>query len=68
MLEFVRKQIGATLAEPLAVLLQNRVSRGLSVLEIKPCGLGSRIRDMEVGWWLRVITNLISRIAILLSQ
>ena len=47
MLEFVRKQIGATLAEPLAVLLQNRVSRGLSVLEIKPCGLGSRIRDME---------------------
>ena len=29
-------------------------------LEIKPCGLGSRIRDMEAEWMLRVITDLIS--------
>ena len=26
-------------------------------LEIKPCGLGSRIRDMEAEWRLRVITD-----------
>ena len=30
------------------------------VLEIKPCGLGSRIRDMEAEWRLKVITDLIS--------
>ena len=29
-------------------------------LEIKPCGLGSRIRDMEAEWRLKVITDLIS--------
>ena len=27
------------------------------VLEIKPCGLGSRIGDMEAEWRLRVITD-----------
>ena len=27
------------------------------VLEIKPCGLGTRIRDMEAKWRLRVITD-----------
>ena len=30
------------------------------VLEIKPCGLGSRIRDMEAEQRLKVITDLIS--------
>ena len=30
------------------------------VLEIKPCGVASRIRDMEVEWRLRVITDKIS--------
>ena len=29
-------------------------------LEIKLCGLGSRIRDMEAEWRLRVITDLMS--------
>ena len=29
----------------------------LVVLEIKPCGLGSRIRDVEAEWRLRVITD-----------
>ena len=35
---------------------------GLSyeILEIKPCGLGSRIRDMEAEWRLKVITDRIS--------
>ena len=28
-------------------------------LEIKPCGLGYRIGDMEAEWRLRVITDLI---------
>ena len=32
----------------------------LYVLEIKPCGLGSRIRDMEAEWRLKVKTDLIS--------
>ena len=27
------------------------------ILEIKPCGLGSKIRDMEAEWMLRVITD-----------
>jgi hypothetical protein len=33
------------------------------ILEIKPCGLGSRIRDMEAEWRLRVIPgeSLVSR-------
>ena len=30
------------------------------ILEIKPFGLGSRIRDMEAEWRLKVITDLIS--------
>ena len=30
------------------------------LLEIKPFGLGSRIRDMEAEWRLKVITDLIS--------
>ena len=30
------------------------------LLEIKPCGLGSRIRDMEAEWRLKVITDLFS--------
>ena len=30
------------------------------LLEIKPCGLGSRIRDMEAEWRLKVINDLIS--------
>ena len=30
------------------------------ILEIRPCGLGSRIRDMEAKWRLKVITDLIS--------
>ena len=30
------------------------------LLEIKPCGLGSCIRDMEAEWRLKVITDLIS--------
>ena len=29
-------------------------------LEIKPCGHGSRIPDMEAEWRLKVITDLIS--------
>ena len=29
-------------------------------LEIKPCGLGSRIRDMEAEWRLKIITDFIS--------
>jgi hypothetical protein len=29
-------------------------------IEIKPCGLGSRIREMEAEWRLKVITDLIS--------
>ena len=29
-------------------------------LEMKPCGLGSRILDMEAEWRLKVITDLIS--------
>ena len=29
-------------------------------LEIKPCGLGSRIRDIEAEWRLKAITDLIS--------
>ena len=32
----------------------------LNILEIKPCGLGSRIRDTEAEWRLKVITDLIS--------
>ena len=34
--------------------------QSFSKLEIKPCGLGSRIRDVEAEWRLRVITDLIS--------
>ena len=30
------------------------------ILEIRPCGLGSRIRDMQAEWRLKVITDLIS--------
>ena len=30
------------------------------LLEIKPCGLGSRIQDMDVEWRLKVMTDLIS--------
>ena len=32
----------------------------LSTLEIKPCRLVSRIRDMEAEWRLKVLTDLIS--------
>ena len=32
----------------------------MHALEIKPCGLGSRIRDMEAEWRPKVITDLIS--------
>ena len=32
----------------------------IGLLEIKPCGLGSRIPDMEAEWRLKVITDLIS--------
>ena len=32
----------------------------MKLLEIKPCGLGSRIRDMEAEWRLKFITDLIS--------
>ena len=33
--------------------------RGLLSTVIKPYGLGSRIRDMEAEWRLRVITDLL---------
>ena len=36
------------------------MSHVYNALEIKPCGLGSRVRDMEDEWRLRVITDLIS--------
>jgi hypothetical protein len=32
----------------------------IKILEIKLCGLGSRIRDMETKWRVKVITELIS--------
>ena len=38
---------------------QNWFHQKYITLEIKPCGLGSKIRDMEAEWRLRVITDLI---------
>ena len=38
----------------------NMLIRTYQKLEIKPCGLGSRIWDMEAEWRLKVITDLIS--------
>ena len=37
-----------------------RINKHLCTLNIKPCGLGSRIRDMEAEWRLKVINDLIS--------
>ena len=31
----------------------------ITILEIKPYGLGSRIQDMEAEWTLRVTTDLL---------
>ena len=38
------------------------------IVEIKPCGLGSRIRDMEAEWRLRVITDLLFLVEFLVSR
>ena len=48
-----------------AIMMQENDQITLNVmaykkLEIKPCGLGSRIRDMEAEWRLKIITDFIS--------
>ena len=46
---------------PFILIFKSKIQfLSLEKLEIKPCELGSRIRDMEAEWRLKVITDFIS--------